>query len=74
MTTVTFWGTKSLTSKFDFFSLFVLSKTVENESFKNGIYDSYSKVGIQKSTYKNSFLKAKHTFLETECQRSICLQ
>ena len=59
-----FWGRESLVSKFDFFSLFVLSKTVENKNFENGmililkfafkiccIYSTYKKLIFQSKAY-----------------------
>ena len=59
-----FWGRESLMSKFDFFSLFVLSKTVEYKNFENGmililkfalkiccIYSTYKKLIFQSKAY-----------------------
>ena len=71
-----FWGTKSLVFKFDFFSLFLLSKTFENQNFKNGMI-LILKFAFEKCCtvpIKNSSFKAKHICLETECRWSICLQ
>ena len=77
MTTVTVMGHKnSLVSKFDFFSLFVLSKAVENENFKNSMI-LILKFALKKCCtvpIKDSSFKEKNICLETECKRSICQQ
>ena len=40
-------GAKGLTPKFDFSSLSVLSKTVENENFNQNWHNSYSKSALE---------------------------
>ena len=49
-----------MVSKFDFFGLFVLSKTVENENFKNGM------ILIQKFAFKKMYSAYKKLILQSK--------